>query len=143
MRDGCATIRGVTLVFYDGVCALCNGAVTFLVKRDRAGIFRFAPLQGELAAQVLPKYAIDPRDLDSIVVLEDWDGAGERVLTRSTAVLSAVRSLGGIWTMLARIGRSVPVALGTPSIAPLRACATAPSANTRSARFRPRNGGIR
>ena len=99
----------MTLVFYDGVCALCNGAVTFLVKRDRAGIFRFAPLQGELAAQVLPKYAIDPRDLDSIVVLEDWDGAGERVLTRSIAVLAAVESLGGLWGMLARIGRLMPV----------------------------------
>ena len=101
----------VTLVFYDGVCALCNGAVTFLVKRDRAGIFRFAPLQGQLAAEVLPKYAIDPRDLDSIVVLEDWNGAGERVLTRSNAVLSALRSLGGTWATLARIGSVVPAAL--------------------------------
>lgn len=99
----------MTLVFYDGVCALCNGAVTFLVKRDRAGIFRFAPLQGELAAQVLPRYAIDPRDLDSIVVLEAWNGAGERILTRSTAVLAAIESLGGTWGMLARIGRLMPV----------------------------------
>jgi len=101
----------VTLVFYDGVCALCNGAVTFLLKRDRAGIFRFAPLQGELASRVLPKYRINPRDLDSIVVLADWNAPGERPLTRSAGVLYAAALVGGIWGTLARLAGAIPSAL--------------------------------
>ena len=101
----------MTLVFYDGVCALCNGTVTFLLERDRAGIFRFAPLQGELAAEVLPKYGIAPRDLDSIVVIEDWNGPGERALTRSRGVLHALGLLGGRWRSLARMGSAVPAGI--------------------------------
>ena len=95
-------------MFYDGVCALCNGAVTFLLKRDRAGIFRFAPLQGELASQLLPKYGVDPRDLDSIVVLADWNAPGERPFTRSAAVLYAASLVGGKWSTFARLAGALP-----------------------------------
>ena len=41
------------LVLYDGVCALCNGLVKFVVKRDRRDRFRFAPLQGERARAIV------------------------------------------------------------------------------------------
>ena len=30
-------IEGRALLLYDGVCALCNGVVQFLMKRDRHG----------------------------------------------------------------------------------------------------------
>ena len=99
----------MTLIFYDGVCALCNGAVTFLLERDPQGLFRFAPLQGELAAETLPKYGIAPADLDSIVVVADWNTPAERALTRSGAVLYALDSLGGTWRTLARIAQVFPV----------------------------------
>ena len=101
----------MTLVFYDGVCALCNGAVTFLLKRDRAGIFRFAPLQGELAAQLLPRYGIAPSDLDSIVVVADWNTPAERPLARSTGVLHALALVGGGWGTLARVARLIPASV--------------------------------
>ena len=39
------------LVFFDGVCNLCVFFVHFVLKRDKKGIFRFAPLQGETAAR--------------------------------------------------------------------------------------------
>ena len=39
------------LVFFDGVCALCDGSVRFLIGEDRTGLLRFAPLQGETAAR--------------------------------------------------------------------------------------------
>ncbi|MEO5894898.1 MAG: DCC1-like thiol-disulfide oxidoreductase family protein [Vicinamibacterales bacterium] len=100
----------MTLIFYDGVCALCNGAVAFLLKRDPQGLFRFASLQGEFAARTLPKYGIVPADLDSIAVIADWNTPGERPLTRSRAVLNALDSLGGAWRRLARIARVFPVA---------------------------------
>ena len=41
------------IVFFDGVCGLCNQAVDFLVSRDRKHGLRFAPLQGETSQRLL------------------------------------------------------------------------------------------
>ena len=39
------------VLFYDGVCAMCNGIVKTMIRLDREGIFHYAPLQGETAAR--------------------------------------------------------------------------------------------
>ena len=66
------------LVLYDGVCAICNRAVQDLLKIDRAGRLRFAPLQGETAAEVRRRHPEIPPNLDSIIYVETTD-QGERV----------------------------------------------------------------
>jgi predicted DCC family thiol-disulfide oxidoreductase YuxK len=97
-----------TVVFYDGVCGLCNRLVQFLLVRDRRGVLHFAPLQGELAGAALARHGVDPADLDSVVVVSDWGLAGERADTRAAAVLEALERLGGGWRLAARAGRIVP-----------------------------------
>ena len=97
-----------TLVFYDGVCGLCDGFVRFLLKRDRDARFKFATLQGELARAVLPSHGIDPAELSSVVVVRGWQSADERVFTRSRAVLEAAASLGSAWSFAAALGHIVP-----------------------------------
>ena len=82
-----------TLVFYDGVCGLCDGFVRFLLKRDRDARFKFAALQGELARAVLPTHGIDPAELSSVVIVTAWQSADQRVFTRSRAVLEAERDV--------------------------------------------------
>jgi predicted DCC family thiol-disulfide oxidoreductase YuxK len=37
------------LIFFDGVCNLCNGFVQFVIERDPEARFRFAPLQSDAA----------------------------------------------------------------------------------------------
>lgn len=102
----------MTLVFYDGVCGLCDRLVRFLLARDRLACLRFAPLQGELAGRELRPRGHDPADLDSIVVIAGWPSPAPRVLTRSRAVLHAVGALGPGWRMLAAAARIVPPAIG-------------------------------
>ena len=97
-----------TLVFYDGVCGLCDGFVRFLLKRDRDARFKFAALQGELARAVLPSHGIDPAELNSVVVVTGWQTADTHVFTRSRAVLEAAASLGGVWSFAAALGRIIP-----------------------------------
>ena len=95
------------ILFYDGHCGLCHGAVKFVVKCDRAGkAFRFAPLQGSTFESMVPaeRRAGLP---DSIVVLKN-DGA---LLVRSDAFVYILRRLGGVWGFLASILRIVPRAL--------------------------------
>lgn len=76
------------VLFYDGVCAMCNGIVRFMVQRDEAGVFHFAPLQGEtaeLAARILPEF---PTDLQTVVYVRDGE-----VFLRSRAAALAMKEL--------------------------------------------------
>lgn len=43
-----------TIIFFDGICHLCNGFVDFLLQRQSEDHpYYFAPLQGQTAAQLL------------------------------------------------------------------------------------------
>jgi predicted DCC family thiol-disulfide oxidoreductase YuxK len=97
-----------TLVFYDGLCGLCDRFVHFLLRRDSSGRLRFARLQGELARRELVPNGYDPMDLSTVFVIADWRSPRQRVLTRSHAVLHAISRLDGLWTLAARVGRLVP-----------------------------------
>ena len=96
------------IVFYDGVCGLCNRLVQFLLKRDRNDRLRFASLQSEFAAKVLTRHGIDPRDLDTLHVVENYEEPSERVLNRSDAVLRAIGELGGLCSFAAIAGSIIP-----------------------------------
>src|SRR6202040_495149 len=63
------------IVLYDGVCGLCNRTVQFVLKRDRAAIFRFASLQSPLASRILAGHGKDASDLDTVYVVLDYDAA--------------------------------------------------------------------
>ena len=100
--------RSNPIILYDGVCGLCNSLVQFLLKRDKEGRLRFASLQSDFAAKVLHRHGFDSKDLDTMHLVENYDQPDERVLQRSTAILRAGRELGGMWALLAALGRVVP-----------------------------------
>lgn len=87
------------IVFFDGVCGLCDRLVQFVLRRDHERRFRFAPLQGRLAGRELRLRGVDPEDLDTLYVLT----AHGRLLTRSRAVFFVLRQLGGGWGVLANL----------------------------------------
>ena len=97
-----------TIVFYDGVCGLCNRLNQFLLRRDRDARIRFAALQSPVARQLLAAHGLDPSDLDTVYVMANWNSGSERVLARSEAVLHALGQLGGPWRALARVGGVIP-----------------------------------
>src|SRR5204863_4057815 len=82
----------VATVLFDGVCNFCNGAVNFVIARDKAGYFKFAPLQSEIGEQITVKQGIDREKTDSIVLVED-----DRAYIQSTAALKIARRLDGLW----------------------------------------------
>jgi predicted DCC family thiol-disulfide oxidoreductase YuxK len=99
------------IIFYDGVCGLCNRLVQFLLKHDTHGRLHFASLQSDFAGKVLGRHGIDPKDLDTVHVVENYDQPNERVLQRSDAILRAGRELGGFWGTSSSIGKVVPRAV--------------------------------
>ena len=99
-----------TVVLYDGVCGLCNRLNQFLLKRDGHDRFRFASLQSEVAAQLLQRHGADAIDLDTVYVVVDYGKPGERLLSRSDAILHVLQRVGGIWSF-AGAGKILPKSL--------------------------------
>lgn len=92
---------GRPVVFFDGVCGLCNASVDFILARDRRGKFLFAPLQGETAKQRLPEEFT--ADLDSIVLQ-----ANGKNYRHSSAVARVLLKLGGVWSVLGALLWLIP-----------------------------------
>jgi predicted DCC family thiol-disulfide oxidoreductase YuxK len=82
------------VVLYDGVCGLCNWLVQFILRRDPAGMFRFASLQSGLAGTILARHGTDAADLDTVYVVVNAEQGGEVLLLRSEAVIFILRHLG-------------------------------------------------
>lgn len=81
------------IVFFDGVCHLCNSTVDFIILRDKKRKLYYAPLQGYAAKKLLSK--VEYEDLDSIV----FYSKGRRFV-KSTAILKIMTSLGGLWSLM-------------------------------------------
>lgn len=83
------------IVFFDGVCALCNRLLRVLVRADKDAVLRFAPIQGETAKALLPPLPEDSQRWSMYYV----DGTG--VYSNSDAALRICRRLGGAIGFLA------------------------------------------
>lgn len=93
------------IVFFDGVCGLCNATVDFLFRHDRHGRLACAPLQGETATRDLTP---ERRENLKTLVLQTEDG---RQYVRSAAVVRILWRLGGLWTLAALLLWLVPLPL--------------------------------
>lgn len=81
------------IIFFDGVCSLCNHLVDYLISRDRAHKLHFASLQGQTASAHLSQKAI--ADLNTVIYLRKG-----KIETKSTAVLLALSDLEGAYKLL-------------------------------------------
>lgn len=79
----------------DGCCNLCHGIVRFVVARDHAGQFRFAPLQSNVGKRLLVENGLPTTDLDTFVLIDSG-----RCYTKSAAALRVFWRLGGGWRLL-------------------------------------------
>src|SRR5712664_3674143 len=77
-----------SVVLFDGVCNLCNGAVAFIVARDPSAHFHFSSLQSDVAQRLLLGTHVEGALPDTFVLVEDG-----HVFTRSTAALRIARGL--------------------------------------------------
>jgi predicted DCC family thiol-disulfide oxidoreductase YuxK len=98
------------LVLYDGVCGLCDRLVAFLLERDGNDALRFAPLQSDLAREILARHGVVlASDLDTVYVIDGY-GGHERLYARSRAVLLTLARIGGFWRVVSWL-RVIPAPL--------------------------------
>ena len=83
------------VIFYDGVCHLCNASVQFVLKRDKKKTFNFCSLQSKRAAEIFKNMPYLTQAPASVVLAQDG-----KVYVESTAALTIAKELNGLWPML-------------------------------------------
>lgn len=82
-------------ILFDGVCNLCNGAVTFVIKHDKKNVFQFAALQSAVGIAMAAKHGVDTSKTDSILLIDQ-----DKIYAKSTAALKIARHLSGGYPLL-------------------------------------------
>jgi predicted DCC family thiol-disulfide oxidoreductase YuxK len=78
---------GRHIIFYDGVCGLCNKFIQFVIDNDTDGRFFFAALQSDFAKNTLGHRGADAESLNTVYVLSNYgDAQQERLYNKSDAV---------------------------------------------------------
>ncbi|AGH95630.1 thiol-disulfide oxidoreductase DCC family protein [Pseudobdellovibrio exovorus] len=93
------------IIFFDGICPLCNRFIKIVQRLDRKKVFRFSSLQSKTAAQKLTKITdtSDPLSLNSVVYFQDG-----QYYTQSEALYQILNNLAGPWKAIARVFKTLP-----------------------------------
>jgi predicted DCC family thiol-disulfide oxidoreductase YuxK len=90
------------VILFDGVCNFCDSAVNFVLKQDKKGVFRFAPLQSEAGQKLLQQFNLSTKDFDSFILIDDG-----KVYKKSSASLQVMNKLPWYWKEV-QIFRIIP-----------------------------------
>jgi predicted DCC family thiol-disulfide oxidoreductase YuxK len=110
VREGAEISEGEReIIVFDAECVLCSANARFVIKRDKAGIFRFAAMQSSIGRAILLRAGLDPDRPMSLVVQ-----GPERSVQDSDAVLYIYSRLGSGWRPLSAVLRAVPAGVRDP-----------------------------
>lgn len=93
-------ISNQKVVFFDGVCNLCQRSIKYIIKYDKKQSLKFASLQGEYAKKML--HPTDHKNLGRILYFDS-----KELNTKSTAILKLCNVLGG-WHKILLLGYLLP-----------------------------------
>ncbi|OMF38480.1 hypothetical protein BK133_02085 [Paenibacillus sp. FSL H8-0548] len=83
------------VLLIDGQCYLCNRITQFVVKRDKAKVFRFATLQSPIGQRLLQEGQLSLVDMNTFVMVQ-----GDDYFIKSDAALRVLSKLDGWWRIL-------------------------------------------
>jgi predicted DCC family thiol-disulfide oxidoreductase YuxK len=83
------------IILFDGVCNLCNTSVNFVIRNDKKGVFKFAPIQSDFGEITLKKHSINSKDTDSIILID-----ADNYYIKSSAALYIAKDLSGAYPLL-------------------------------------------
>jgi predicted DCC family thiol-disulfide oxidoreductase YuxK len=86
------TMDASNVVVFDGVCNLCNGAVSFILSHERDHLIQFAAAQSASGRELLLRHGLDPSDITSFVFIK-----GDVAYVRSDAAIEVALHLRLPW----------------------------------------------
>src|SRR5215831_1532991 len=84
------------LFVFDGLCVLCSGGASLIMRSDRRAKVNFTSTQGALGEALYRHYGVDPDETYVLI-------ANGRAFTASRGYLELCAIIGGCWHLL-RIG---------------------------------------
>ncbi len=96
------TDESENVVFFDGLCVLCNGTVNELLKIDKKRILRYSSLQGEYANRRLDLGHL--KSGETVLFLRQG-----HLYEKAEAVIEILCVLGGIYKLLAMFLSIIPL----------------------------------
>ncbi|MCF7973002.1 MAG: thiol-disulfide oxidoreductase DCC family protein [Phycisphaerae bacterium] len=89
-------MRPSHIVLFDGVCVLCEASVRFIIKHDKAGLFKFAAAQSEAGKQIQSELGTDAMAYQTMILIRHG-----KAYYKSDAALEIAGSLSSPWKALA------------------------------------------
>ncbi|MBM7662388.1 putative DCC family thiol-disulfide oxidoreductase YuxK [Bacillus mesophilus] len=83
------------VVYFDGECNLCNGAIQFLIRQDSSEKLLFASLQSKAGQQLLLSQQLEAEHFESMIFSK-----GRKIYFKSDAALAICGELGGTFNIL-------------------------------------------
>ena len=83
------------IILFDGICNLCNSAVTIVIKQDKKNKFLFAAIQSKKGKEIVDYLEIDIAKIDSIILYEP----GVSYEVKSTAAIKIMNDFGQFWQL--------------------------------------------
>ena len=90
------------VIYFDGVCYLCNSVVNLLIKIDGEKKLKFSPLQSNYAKNNLLDRGTYFSTVDSIILQKEG-----KYYIKSEAIIEIIKQLNWYW-MIFLIGRILP-----------------------------------
>lgn len=81
------------VIFFDGVCKLCNAWVRFIIRYDKNRIFKLASVQSPPGQQVLRYFGMSTDQFDTMLYVENGEA-----FEKSEAFLRIAARLGFPWS---------------------------------------------
>ena len=89
------------ILFFDGVCGLCNSFVDFLIKNDSTKKIYYSALQGNTASFLLPN--LDCESLNTVIYFRQG-----KCHYYSDAIILLLKDIGGPYKVFAHILTVIP-----------------------------------
>ena len=91
------------IILFDGICNLCNGSVIFILKWEKAPIFRFASIQSAAGRELLTWCGLPQNFSEAVIYIENGN-----THLGSTAALKIGQRLKFPWSIISSLGLLVP-----------------------------------
>lgn len=83
------------IVYFDGVCNLCESSVQFIIRKNKKKNIQFASLQGVHGQTFLKENNLDTSEFSSLVYVENG-----KIYTKSSGALRITKQLKRLWPFM-------------------------------------------
>ena len=83
------------IIFYDGVCNMCNSFVNTIISLDKKNQLFFSPLHGKIAKKLLKEHSEKIKNIDSVIFYSH-----SKISVKSKAVIDIINSLGSLYKII-------------------------------------------